>query len=155
MGEVKHCRVAMLAAVAWPTQEWLHPLLCDVMHMQNVNDANGFAPSIFNGGLAQPGVVAALVSGFALGASVEATDIWKRQTRGLKFNEWHNESIAGDVNFDPLQIAQDLFVTQRFELQEAEMINGRLAMFAIVFYAFVEYVLGMPIGAFSSKVSGL
>ena len=49
--EVKHGRLAMLAAVAWPMQELLHPLLVDTLRAvgapcSNVLDAcDGFTPS--------------------------------------------------------------------------------------------------------------
>jgi len=49
------------------------------------------------------------------------------------------------VSFDPLALATDLGVTERYELQEAEMLNGRLAMLALVAYTFIEGVMGVPI----------
>ena len=62
----------------------------------------------------------------------------KRMAQGFRFNEWAVGSIAGDYSFDPLNLATDKGVTDRYELQEAEMINGRLAMIAVLAYAMIE-----------------
>eukprot|EP00966_Prymnesium_polylepis_P188052 4358914-Prymnesium_polylepis.1 len=75
----------------------------------------------------------------------EFQDIRKRATEGLKFNEWAEDSVAGDLDYDPLGIAMGKPATERFELQEAEMLNGRLAMLAVVAYITSEVFLGVPI----------
>ena len=59
--EIKHGRLAMLAAVAWPLQEIFHPILVDAARPSNalapffVRDAlaesAGKSPSLLNGGL--------------------------------------------------------------------------------------------------------
>merc|ERR1719231_305152 len=58
--EIKHGRLAMLAAVAWPLQEILHPLFVDSLRASGVGgvrdvlaETNGFSPSLLNGGLTQ------------------------------------------------------------------------------------------------------
>ena len=60
--ELKHGRLAMLAAVAWPLQEKLNPLLAAKFHVPNlVAETGGLSPSVLNGGLEQgpiPGAVA-------------------------------------------------------------------------------------------------
>merc|ERR1712060_493774 len=93
--ELKHGRLAMLAALGWPAQEYFHPFL----------DTTTFSPSVMSGGLEQRGLWAALAVG----------------------------------------IATDMPVTERFELQQAEMINGRLAMLMLVAYALVEKQLDLPV----------
>merc|ERR1711998_713512 len=59
--ELKHGRLAMLAAVAWPLQEKLNPLLAAKFHLPNlVAETGGLSPSVLNGGLEQstiPGTV--------------------------------------------------------------------------------------------------
>merc|ERR1719450_1094394 len=42
--EIKHARLAMLAAVGWPLAEMLNPFIA-------LDGHNGRAPSLFNGGL--------------------------------------------------------------------------------------------------------
>ena len=42
-------------------------------------------------------------------------------------------------------IAKPLGVTDRFELQEAEMLNGRLAMLAVASYVAQEQLTSVPV----------
>ena len=53
--------------------------------------------------------------------------------------------IPGDLGFDPLNIARNLPATEKYELQEAEMLNGRVAMLALTFYAAWEVTTGTPV----------
>ena len=64
---------------------------------------------------------------------------------GLRFNEWAADSVAGDLGFDPLSISTELGVTDRYELQEAEMLNGRVAQLALIGYALFEASTGMRV----------
>merc|ERR1719163_1094518 len=64
--ELKHGRFAMLAAVAWPLQEKLNPLLAAKFHLPNlVAEAGGRSPSVLNGGLEQ-GIIPSAVLTFAV-----------------------------------------------------------------------------------------
>merc|ERR1740127_240174 len=73
--EIKHGRLAMLAAVAWPLQEILNPILTDVLQVKDVLAAsNGASPSLLNGGLFQLEVLPAVLL-FAYGcAKLEQSD---------------------------------------------------------------------------------
>ena len=58
--EIKHGRLAMMAAVAWPLQEILHPIIVDAIYGSTgvdvkdvLIDSNGASPSLLNGGLFQ------------------------------------------------------------------------------------------------------
>jgi len=133
--ELKHGRLAMLAALGWPAQEYFHPFL----------DTTTFSPSVMSGGLEQRGLWAALAVGMAIGAAFELKEIQLRTGKGLGFNDYALDYVAGDVSWDPLGIATDMPVTERFELQQAEMINGRLAMLMLVAYALVEKQLDLPV----------
>ena len=75
----------------------------------------------------------------------EILDIISRSRAGLRFNEWSPDSVAGDLGFDPLNIARNLPATEKYELQEAEMLNGRVAMLALAFYAAWEVTTGTPV----------
>jgi len=140
--EVKHGRLAMLAAVAWPMQELIHPVLVKALtalrlphHLLTVD---GYTPSLLHGGLDAPEVTAAFAFMTVAGSLAEMPDIRRRMAAGLAFNEYAPNSVAGDLDFDPLNLSTDLGVTDRFELQEAEIINGRLAMLACMAYVMIE-----------------
>lgn len=158
--ELKHGRLAMLAALGWPFQEILHPKLMELLQSSqyigsfSTHNAliNGCSPSIFNGGLNQPEVTCVIALGFVIGVAFEVKDIQLRAKKGLNFNEWALDSVAGDLKFDPLNIATDMPVTERFELQQAEMLNGRLAMLAILCYAFIETQMHVPTVCFSPSM---
>merc|ERR1712127_929958 len=49
--EVKHGRLAMLAAVGWPASEALHPFLSEASGLPNLLNDAGEAPSVLTGGL--------------------------------------------------------------------------------------------------------
>merc|ERR1712227_659896 len=61
--ELKHGRLAMLAAVAWPLQEIFHPIIVDAARASNfvapffvrdvLAETDGKSPSLLNGGLEQ------------------------------------------------------------------------------------------------------
>ena len=65
--ELKHGRLAMLAALGWPAQEYFHPLIVEKLHdlkLRVVNTlADGCSPSVLNGGLSRPEVRRAEVPG--------------------------------------------------------------------------------------------
>jgi len=148
--ELKHGRLAMIAMIALPAQEMIHPMLAGVLGAPNLL-VGGLSPSLINGGLdperlsQAPQLAAAFALGAAAMAAVETRDIRARSQDGLAFNEWAGDSVAGAVGFDPLGITTDMPATERFELQEAEMLNGRLAMLAAVWCVMQECRLGMPV----------
>ena len=143
--EVKHGRLAMLAAIGWPAAEYLHPLMSRALSLPSCLSANGCAPNIFNGGIAQPEVSNSLLAVLIVGAIFEAQELQLRLAQGLKLNEWANDSVAGELFFDPLNLATAKPVTERFELQQAEIINGRLAMLALAAYAVIETGFQRPL----------
>jgi hypothetical protein len=49
--QVKHARIAMLAAVGWPTSELYHYQLSNSMGFEDILADGGRAPSVLNGGL--------------------------------------------------------------------------------------------------------
>lgn len=154
--ELKHGRLAMLAAVAWPLQEILHPIIVDALRSTSdsrtldvLAETGGMSPSLLNGGLEQFQVLPALSFGVFLGSVLELKDIKKREAQGLAFNEYKLDSIAGDEDFDPLNIGSGLPADQRMDIQKAEMLNGRLAMLAVTSYVLIEFVFGQSIVSFT------
>merc|ERR1719359_1877890 len=64
--ELKHGRLAMLAAVAWPMQEKINPYLAAKFRMPNlVAETGGLSPSVLNGGLGQ-GIIPSAIITFAV-----------------------------------------------------------------------------------------
>lgn len=157
--EIKHGRLAMLAAVAWPLQEILHPIIVDGLYSNfgiTMPDllvaSNGASPSLVNGGLLQPEIVPALAAVVLMGAALEETDINQRADLSLAFNEYPNLRQAGNCGFDPLNLYKPLDFEQKRAMHEKELLNGRVAMLAIASYVATEAFSGVPVVRFSSAL---
>ena len=171
--EVKHARLAMLAAAGWPLAELWHGGLCKIFGAEYLLDATqGRSLSVLNGGLGQ---VAPFLFLAALGASAVE---WKTldQVYGLtatgKTMKPNGQLVMksyvpGDCGFDPLNLygwhganvgamaqmraeadpefAFELAERSRREMETAEIKNGRLAMLAITGYAFQEFFWHTPV----------
>ena len=93
----------MLAAIAWPLQEILHPILVDAARADGLGVRDGLAasagksPSLLNGGLDQWELAPALSLFVFVGAVLELQDIKARKQLGLKFNEWPTSDVPGCV----------------------------------------------------------
>jgi len=120
--ELKHSRIAMLAAVGWPISELLDKKLSTVMHMKPMVVEGDRVPSLLNGGLLQVnpffwfGVLA--MAGF-----VEVLDVMK----------------VNDRVFDPLKLYPSDTEGQK-RMQLAEIKNGRLAMMAVTTFVAIEAI---------------
>jgi len=154
--EIKHGRLAMLAAVAWPLQEIFHPIFVDMLRGAGVSgardvlaDTDGFSPSLLNGGLTQFEVVPGLALAIYVASVLELKDVKARAAKGLKFNEYENTILPGDLSFDPLRLTRDLPRDQKVEFLEKELLNGRLAMIAITCYVLEEVLFGVPVVRFT------
>merc|ERR550537_1697724 len=112
--ELKHGRLAMLAAVAWPLQEKLNPILAAQLRMPNlVAETGGLSPSVLNGGLEQGIIPSAVVTFAVLISLVEAQGIRLREAAGV--DSW----LPGDygVRLGGAQPGSERF----FSLQEGEV----------------------------------
>ena len=95
--EIKHGRLAMLAAVAWPLQEIFNPIAADWLYSTTgvalpdvLAESNGASPSLVNGGLFQLELLPALLL-FTLGCTtLERSDLATRRTLNLGWNEFAN-----------------------------------------------------------------
>ena len=140
--EVKHARLAMLAAVGWPLSELLHKNIAELFQMDSILASGDRAPSIINGGLSSvypSGVLAIsiLIAGYLEG---------KAMNSGVVF--WNSEKpegyIPGSYGFDPL----DLYTKRgndKKAMETAEIKNGRLAMIAVTVYVILEAITGHPV----------
>merc|ERR1712222_174985 len=141
--ELKHARLAMLAAVAWPLQEIFHPILVDALRTSGwmntydmMAETNGRSPSLLNGGLEQWETAPVLMLAIFCASTLELTDLKTRQADGLAWNEYRN-------------IARSLSPSQQREFQEKELLNGRLAMIAVTSYVAIEFAFNTPIVRFT------
>lgn len=69
--EIKHGRIAMLAAFGWPMSELYHYQLAQSIGLEDVMGDGGRAPSVLNGGLDNSLALLALGTFFAVGAVLE------------------------------------------------------------------------------------
>merc|ERR1712232_568459 len=129
--EIKHGRLAMLAAAGWPISELFDAKLAKMFGLSPLVDASDRAPSLLNGGLGKVSPVywiacllgAAAIDGFGI----------------YKMNKREESYFPGNLGFDPLGVyPQDEEGQKRMQL--AEIKNGRLAMIAITAFAFQEFV---------------
>lgn len=155
--ELKHGRLAMLAAVAVPIQEMIHPALVEAggsigapVHSLLID---GKSPSFLNGGLAQPEVLPALLATLVLGSVLEIKDLKDKRSWGI-------DAVIGFMLGDELRprqpqsvlpVANDDYVQlplqTKLRIMEAELLNGRLAMMAVAAYVVQEDIFQMPVVA--------
>jgi len=171
--EIKHARLAMLAAAGWPLAELWHGAFARLSGAQyGLDVTQGRSLSVLNGGL---GEVAPFLLLVAIGCSVvecqtldqvyglTATGKTMKPDGRIVMKSY----VPGDCGFDPLglygsfgtnvgvmeqmraerdpEYAFKLAVEARREMETAEIKNGRLAMLAITGYALQEAVYGTPV----------
>ena len=134
--EIKHSRLAMLAAAGWPLSELLDKQIADALHMNPLLDAQDRVPSVLNGGLGQ---VSPLywVACFALTAVIDVYGT-------IKAAEKNSGYTPGDLGFDPLGLYPKQEEGQK-RMQLAEIKHGRLAMIAVTGFAAQEYISKMGV----------
>lgn len=126
--EVKHARLAMLAAAGWPLSEVLNKKLALIMNLSPALDLNGKAPnSITDFAKIDPYFWLAVA---VLGSAVE---IYSSTRSFDKVSGYH----PGNLGFDPLKLYPEDVKEQKL-MQLAEIKHGRTAMMAIVCYALEE-----------------
>eukprot|EP00285_Hemiselmis_virescens_P013502 CAMPEP_0173391686 /NCGR_PEP_ID=MMETSP1356-20130122/18526_1 /TAXON_ID=77927 ORGANISM="Hemiselmis virescens, Strain PCC157" /NCGR_SAMPLE_ID=MMETSP1356 /ASSEMBLY_ACC=CAM_ASM_000847 /LENGTH=329 /DNA_ID=CAMNT_0014349357 /DNA_START=58 /DNA_END=1043 /DNA_ORIENTATION=+ len=137
--ELKHARLAMLAAVGWASSELLHPKLVALIGKPEASwlqpGASGAlekAPSVLNGGLTNVPPVAWGLLALATGI----VEVWRMLAVAGKPNSF----TPGDLGFDPLKIYEEAGTSERRALELKEINNGRLAMVAIAVFAGQEFL---------------
>lgn len=132
--EVKHARLAMLAAVGWPLSELFDKKLAGIFDLQPLVDVHDRVPSVLNGGLGNtPGAYWAAALGVAF--AIESLGFLKEQSSAAVPDA---TATPGDLGFDPLGLAGNT-KEERLYKAEAELFNGRLAMLAITGFALQEF----------------
>merc|ERR1719420_247374 len=120
--EVKHARLAMLAAFGWPVSE--------ILNFGKLLNGDGRAPSLLNGGLEN---VNAVYWGLVLAIAI----YWEGQGLDKQFGK-QDTYLPGMLGFDPLSRDSP-------SMRNAEITNGRVAMVAITAYALEEALTKAPI----------
>lgn len=129
--EIKHGRLAMLAAAGWPLSELFDKKIATLLGMTPLVDASDRAPSLLNGGL---GKVSPLywIGCLVAAAAIDAYGISKARDNGPGY-------FPGNLGFDPLGMYPPDKEGQ-LRMQTTEIKNGRLAMIAITAFAFQEVI---------------
>jgi len=128
--EIKHARLAMLAAAGWPLSELFDKKIATVLGMEPVLDATNRAPSVLNGGLGR------ISPGYWIGCLglAAVTDVF-----GSFFFFKKEGYFPGNFGFDPFGLyPKDEQGKKRMQLSEIK--HGRLAMIAITAFAAQEFV---------------
>jgi len=153
--EIKHARLAMLAAAGWPLAELFQPQLSKSLNLPDMLTQNEQTPSVLNGGLGQPAVLLFLTIAFVGASVVEMATINAQYLNPQDFDNrekvFANKEASGQVpgiyGFDPLGLESFFGASEagRKLMQTAEIKNGRLAMMAITGFAIQEAVFHQPV----------
>jgi len=141
--EIKHARLAMLAAVGWPLSELWHKSIAATFGLESIlaGKSGSLAPSLLNGGLNSVYASGMLMMSLIFTAALEGGAMNKGE---LFLGADKSDSYKpGDFGFDPLNLKNvrgDVKI-----MEENEIKNGRLAMIAISFYAFSEFFTKVPV----------
>lgn len=130
--ELKHARLAMLAAAGWPIAELMHKNIADAFDLAPLLASNDRVPSILNDGLSHAHFPLFWIAAIAAAAALEISES-VAENAACQLN-------PTDYGFDPLNLGGKTDGQKRF-MQEAEVFNGRLGMLAIVGFAAQEFVL--------------
>jgi hypothetical protein len=131
--EIKHARIAMLAAAGWPIAELFDKKIAYALELKPLLVFQDRVPSVLNGGLSHisPAYWFTVLS---LAAVMEAIGYVKE----FEAKQAGQQYTPGDLGFDPLGLFGNTEEDRKFKL-EAELFNGRLGMLAITGFAIQEW----------------
>lgn len=133
--EIKHGRLAMLAAAGWPLSELFDKKIAAALGLPAVLDANNRVPSVLNGGM---GKISPVYWGACL-LLASAIEVYESGVASKK-----KDYFPGDLGFDPFGLYPKEEKDRKW-MQTAEIKNGRLAMIAITAFAAQEFVTHIAI----------
>lgn len=126
--EVKHARLAMLAAAGWPLSEVFDKKIAAALGMDPLLDGGDRVPSLLNGGLGKVSP-AYWVACIGLAAAIDVLGTLKMKNK--------EDYLPGDYG---LRFGYPTSEEGQKRMQLAEIKNGRLAMIAIFGFAVQEFV---------------
>ena len=129
--ELKHGRLAMLATVGWVLSELTHNTIVSTFGFeQSILGNSDQVPSVLNGGLDKVNPLF-WVGAICIAAVLEFVTIQKADDTC--------EREPGNFLFDPFHLSSGNNDEEKFNVQESEIFNGRLAMLAITGFAIQEF----------------
>lgn len=134
--EIKHARLAMLAAAGWPIAELLHKDIASAFNLPSLLASADRVPSVLNDGLSHASIPAFWIATIAAAAAIEIRESVDENI-SCKLN-------PAEMDFDPLNLGGKTERQQHF-MQEAELFNGRLGMLAITGFAIQEWFLNSAV----------
>lgn len=132
--EIRHGRLAMLAAVFWPLQELLDRLVLDE------EKYNSLLNSLLYGGVTLPYFPLLMTAIMLL---LGYLDIYSQTIKDV--DRIGDAFLPGDCFWDPLQILTAAPDRMKRNMQERELFNGRFAMLAIAVFIYEEARTGKPV----------
>jgi hypothetical protein len=134
--EVKHSRLAMLAAVGWPLSEIFDNKIASILNLPTALDVEGRAPSVLNNfeGISANYWFVVI----ATAAFIDGYGTWRSMRKD------DPDYFPGNLGFDPLGLYPEDEMEQRV-VQLAEIKHGRVAMMAVLSYGIVESLTGSSI----------
>ncbi len=147
--ELKHARLAMLAAAGWPLAELWDTGIAKTFGLEPIIEENGGrAVSVLNGGMGKISPVYwASVVLFA--GAVEALSEYKKGQAKAADSQWMltGSYVPGELGFDPLGLYTIFGKSEsgKMLMGTAQIKNGRLAMLAITIYALEEAITKNPV----------
>lgn len=133
--EILTGRLAMLAAIGIPTAEFHHDQIAEAFGLPSLLTPSGQVPMWFNGGSLNP-IVEVIIALSFVGLVAAALDI---QSRSSKSN----------IDFDPMnpdQLRQPaVSPLLKSILNQAQIVNGRVAMAAVVSMIAQEVMTGQAV----------
>ena len=129
--EIRHGRLAMLAAMIWPVQEMLDGMLLE---------PDQFGPLLFGQYITLP-YFPLFMTFCMMGLGyldIYAAAIKDRDEIGEAF-------LPGDCFWDPLKTLEGAPASMKRNMQERELFNGRVAMLAIAAFLFEEGTTHLPL----------
>ena len=133
--ELKHGRLAMLAALGWPAAELVEPALAKLTgSFDELAETGGRAPSLLNGGFEQAQIPFFLLGTFAVAGLSDYYGTANQKALNLE---------PGNIGFDPLSLGDGISDEEVARHKMGELNNGRLAMIAISGMVGQELVNGL------------
>jgi hypothetical protein len=134
--EIKHARLAMLAAAGWPLAELFDKGIASAIGLQPALTSTGESPSLLNGGLDKIEIEYWVMV-------VSIAGIFEIQSK-LTQEEAGKNYVLGDCGFDPLGLFPESKEDQ-FKMQLKEIKHGRIAMMAILGFSIQEALYNTPV----------